>query len=98
MRIILNILDGPYAGKIFEFTDFPISIGRMPNNNLNLPHDNYISRAHCSIISDENNILIIDLKSTNGTFINKQRIESSVIMKSSDVITIGNTNIQCHID
>lgn len=98
MKIILNILDGPFTGKIFEFADFPISIGRMPNNNLNLPYDNYISRAHCSIITDGNNILIIDLKSTNGTFINKQRIESSVIMKSNDVITIGNTNIKCHID
>jgi len=98
MKITFNILDGPYAGKIYEFTEFPVSIGRMSSNGLNLPYDNFISRAHCSIISDQSNILIIDLKSTNGTFLNNQRIESSVIIKNKDIITLGSTNIQCRIN
>lgn len=98
MKITLNILAGPYAGRMFEFIDFPVSIGRMSSNNLNLPNDNYVSRAHCSIISDGNNVLIIDLKSTNGTFINNQCIVSPVIIKNDDIVTIGNTHIQCRLD
>ena len=98
MKIILDIIDGPYSGKTFQFTEFPVSIGRMPSNNLNLPHDQYVSRAHCSFIQDQTNVMIIDLSSTNGTYVNNKRIESSIIVRSNDVITIGNTNIRCRIE
>ena len=98
MKIILDIIDGPYSGKTFQFTEFPVSIGRMPSNNLNLPYDQYVSRAHFSFIQDQSNIMIIDLSSTNGTYVNNKRIESPIIIRNNDVITIGNTNIRCQIE
>ncbi len=54
--------------------------------------DDSISRAHAMIFFDQTGIGIIDLASTNGTFINEERVNSAMVA-TGDVIVIGNSDI-----
>jgi hypothetical protein len=58
--------------------------------------DDSISRAHAMLFHDENAFGIIDLASTNGTFINAERVASKIIA-DGDVITIGNSELTVKI-
>ena len=48
-----------------------------------------VSKVHCKISQRDGNLLILDLQSTNGTFVNRQRIKQSVPIAWSDLVTLG---------
>jgi adenylate cyclase len=70
------------------------TVGRSDDNNLVLP-DRWISRNHAMLQGMENGeFYLIDLGSRNGTFINGRRVSVPVILKNSDLLTFGQTEIQ----
>ena len=84
VKIIIN-------NKFFkEFDQFPISIGRRDDNDL-IINDILTSRIHCVLYNESENIYIADLKSTNGTFVNKKLLNNPHLLKKKDDIFIGNT-------
>lgn len=84
-------------GKCKFFDSFPISIGRLLNNNFPLHLDSYVSKAHCSIFQNQERIYLIDLKSTNGTYLNGKLIQSPVPLRNGDLIIVGKTVMKCKI-
>lgn len=71
-----------------------ITIGRSKDNNNIVIEDNNVSRSHLQIINDDNgNYYAIDLDSTNGTFVNGNRITGKVQLHKGDTIVIGNTTL-----
>jgi signal transduction histidine kinase/pSer/pThr/pTyr-binding forkhead associated (FHA) protein len=64
------------------------SIGRASSNTIQLNHDS-VSRTHAEISCQIGQYILTDLDSHNGTFINKKRINKSVL-SHSDIIFIGN--------
>jgi len=48
-KLTIFISDGPHQGT-YHFSNFPVSIGRLEDNDLSLPKDNSISRHHCVIL------------------------------------------------
>ena len=70
-----------------------ITIGRSSKNDVVI-NDPLVGRNHCQIIQyDDNNFSIIDLNSTNGTFVNGRKIIGEVSLKSADIVRIGNTTL-----
>jgi len=70
------------------FLDKPVfRIGRLDDNDLPLP-DNLASRHHCEITSKDNKYYLTDLKSANGTQVNKKKISTHPLV-NSDEIQIG---------
>lgn len=67
------------------------SIGRTPENDLEVK-DSLISRKHTSIVRKGDRFLIYDLGSSNGTFVNREKIEMKVL-ENGDLIRIGDTEI-----
>jgi ABC-type multidrug transport system ATPase subunit len=63
-------------------------IGRDPNCDLILENPEVSSR-HCRLSCERDVFSLEDLGSTNGTFVNGTRINSKVVVKSSDRITLG---------
>lgn len=64
-------------------------IGRGEQNDIVLTHRS-ISRSHLEVFIDpEGNIFVTDLNSSNGTFVNGQRISGSIQLKQGDILKLG---------
>ena len=48
-----------------------------------------VSRNHCALLVDGNNVKATDLGSSNGSFLNSERIEGEVQLKDGDEVTVG---------
>ena len=78
-------IQGPRKGDIQEFTENEISVGRHPDCQVNFPKDlTNLSRIHARIVREGNRFKLIDA-STNGTYVNGQRI-SETFLKDGDVL------------
>jgi len=69
-----------------------ITVGKLSSNDFQL-NDNSVSRNHCKFINEINSHKLIDLGSTNGTYVNGKRITEKVL-EINDHITIGRTIIK----
>ena len=84
----LTMRSGPTPGKTFPLEKEEILLGRDLANDIPIS-DPEISRRHVRFIMQGASILIEDLGSTNGTFLNGQRISSPQQLRAGDVITLG---------
>jgi hypothetical protein len=78
---------GGRAGESFEAIGEHALIGRSPECDIFLD-DVTVSRRHAELVRDGNVFTIRDLGSLNGTFVNRRRIESSVL-EDDDEVQIG---------
>ena len=78
---------GGRAGESFETAGPRTLIGRSPDCDVFLD-DVTVSRRHAEIVREEGAFVIRDLGSLNGTFVNRHRIESSVL-SADDEVQIG---------
>ena len=60
------------------------SIGRLPENALQI-EDASVSSSHAEIFADEDRFFLRDLGSTNGTFINGEKIEKALLHEGDEV-------------
>src|SRR5882672_9765022 len=65
-----------------------VTIGRVQGNDIVLPKGN-VSKRHARIVLKDGKFIIVDLKSTNGTYVNGRKITSPLVVKDSDKIYIG---------
>jgi len=75
-----------------SFSQMEILIGRDPQNDLQL-QDDTISARHARIFHSNNLWLVEDSQSTNGTFLNNEKILSSTVLVEDDIIQCGKINI-----
>lgn len=75
-EITLHAIEGPYGGKSAVLKQHRLTIGRDHTCNIPLPDDPLVSRKHARIYSDNGKWFIIDAGSTNGTFVNTDRLSS----------------------
>jgi len=87
--IIIHGLESEIGKKIALPQDQVVSIGRTEEATIQIIKDN-VSRNHAKIFFQDGEYRIVDLGSTNGTFLNTVKI-SSESLHSGDVILIGNT-------
>ncbi|UCD99470.1 MAG: FHA domain-containing protein [Chloroflexota bacterium] len=85
---LLIIKAGPSVGKTFPLEGDEILIGREPSSTLQIDSPG-VSRKHASLTFQNNQYLIEDLGSSNGTFINGERISGPSQLKTGDIIGFG---------
>src|SRR5437667_10109449 len=71
-----------------EFDKSKVTIGRVQGNDIILPKGN-VSKRHSRIVLKDGKFIIVDLKSTNGTYVNGRKITSPLVIKPTDKIYIG---------
>src|SRR6202051_2412483 len=70
MRMVtFQVLEGVDKGRVFRGLPVPVTIGREEGNLLRL-NDERVSRFHAKIQQDDDDIILTDLQSTNGTRVN----------------------------
>lgn len=69
-----------------------ITFGRGRQNDVQV-NDRKLSRTHCQVAMRGEKCVVIDLNSTNGTYVSGERIEEHVL-SPGDVITIGTTRLK----
>lgn len=74
----LRILNGPQAGQLFSLNQGRNLVGRSSNCHIKLMAQG-VSKEHCEIHLNKDRILIVDLNSSNGTYVNGTRIQRSEI-------------------
>lgn len=85
INVQLIHIEGPLKGEIQDYSTTPILIGRHPDCQVQFPKDAVtLSRKHAQIMREGNRFKVID-KSTNGTFVNGQRVPEAYL-KNGDVI------------
>jgi pSer/pThr/pTyr-binding forkhead associated (FHA) protein len=83
---------GPNAGKAFPLEASEISIGRDVGNTL-VVSDAEVSRRHARLTWQGAGYFIEDVGSTNGTFVNGQRISAPHILKTGDLVSLSESII-----
>lgn len=84
----LVVLEPPtYAGKYFEVMG-EMTIGRAAGCQITLD-DTYISQLHAKVSPGETGVVIEDLGSTNGTYLNRQRVTTPILGGPGDRIQLG---------
>jgi adenylate cyclase len=68
-------------------------VGRHPNNAVQLL-DTIVSKEHCVIEQQGTSMVLRDLGSMNGTYINGERVAGSRVLRLGDEIKLGNTTLQ----
>ncbi len=88
MELWLHYLGTACFVQELRLNHFPFVIGRRKNCDGHLPFA-FISRTHCQFICTNNQVMIRDLESHNGTFVNGRRVSQAVPVKDGDEITLG---------
>jgi predicted component of type VI protein secretion system len=99
MQVKLKVLTGSHTGKDVSVSTDVFFIGRGDQCQLR-PKSESVSRKHCVLVIKEGRLLIQDLNSRNGTFVNDQRLnpERARVLKAGDKIQIGKLGFEIDID
>ena len=96
-NVELRVLTGKQAGTLIPLSAGKFLIGREHDCHLR-PNSDLISRHHCVFAVDEFTIRIRDLGSTNGTFVNGERLRGAVVLKPGDRVSAGKLEFQLVVD
>ena len=84
----LTMQSGPTPGKVFPLEGDNITLGREPDNGVVIP-DQEVSRKHTKFVLQNDQYVVSDMGSTNGTFVNSQRVATEHVMVSGEVISLS---------
>jgi predicted component of type VI protein secretion system len=79
---------GPTPGAVFSLEGDQLIIGRDSTSGVAI-NDAEISRKHARLTFQGGKYVLEDLGSTNGTFVNGQRLAGPVVLKGGDVVSLG---------
>src|SRR4051794_17936212 len=89
MKLSLLVLtSGKQEGKVLEIKLPQFLIGRDPQCHLR-PASALISKRHCALIQREGKVFIRDFGSTNGTYVNEERVEGERELHNDDQLKVG---------
>ncbi|HUG67488.1 MAG TPA: ATP-binding protein [Pirellulaceae bacterium] len=85
----LFVIQGSDQGRRYDLDDEAISLGRDNDNSIQL-HDSEVSRHHAEVRCDEQGFLLVDLNSSNGSFVNGNQVTEQQLT-NGDRVQLGRT-------
>jgi len=82
------------AGTVFAVVG-ELSIGRAAGCEITLD-DTFISQVHSRVSLGDSGVVVEDLGSTNGTYLNRKKVTAPVVVNPGDVIQVGSTIMEMH--
>jgi pSer/pThr/pTyr-binding forkhead associated (FHA) protein len=93
MSYILQIVRGRSETNTLKLMDGVNSIGRHDDCLIRI-RSSQVSRRHCELHQDMGNLIVRDLGSSNGTFVNGKRVLGQQALKPGDVLTVGGVTLK----
>jgi hypothetical protein len=88
----LVVLSEGFTGLSYELKVGKTTIGRLEDNAFHIPEQS-VSSHHCEVVQRGNELVVTDLNSTNGTFINGEPVKEAVL-KSGQILRIGQVELR----
>ena len=92
-RTVHIVVEHPHAlPRLVAFDSSPILVGRGPNCTIALD-DDQVSREHAQFVVRDDRVIVRDLGSRNGTFVNGAAIVGDVVVGDDDLVAIGRARL-----
>jgi pSer/pThr/pTyr-binding forkhead associated (FHA) protein len=90
-QLYLKVVEpGAHAGRTFDLDD-ELTVGRSPGCGVPVPEDIYTSTLHARLFRHNEQLWVEDLGSTNGTYVNSEKISQAMRLGKGDHLQIGST-------
>lgn len=83
----------PATSQLFPLSE-EVTIGRAPGCSVPLADDTFVSQLHARIYIRDGKPFVEDLGSTNGTFLNRDRLSKTMPLHRGDKLQIGQTVLE----
>jgi pSer/pThr/pTyr-binding forkhead associated (FHA) protein len=90
------VLGGKYDGRLIALKGKRFLVGRESDCHLR-PNSDQISRHHCAFSIDEYSVRLKDLGSTNGTFVDSERLDGDRVLLDGDEVSFGDLKFRVMI-
>jgi predicted component of type VI protein secretion system len=88
MNYVLQVVRGRSASTTLKLTDNVTSLGRHDDCVIRIKSAQ-VSRRHCELFEVGGQLMLRDLGSSNGTFVNGKRVSGELALKHGDELTVG---------
>ena len=90
---VLEIADGNGGRRRLRLVG-PLHVGRHRDAGVALVSDDLVSRVHARLTPSDQGVLVEDLGSRNGTFVNGERVRESCVARPGSRIVVGGTELE----
>jgi pSer/pThr/pTyr-binding forkhead associated (FHA) protein len=84
----LVVLSEGLTGRSYELKVERTTVGRLEDNAFQIPESS-VSSHHCEIVLRGTDVVVKDLGSTNGTFVNGQQVKTEAVVKAGQILRLG---------
>lgn len=84
----LVVLSEGLTGKTHELKVDKTTIGRLDDNSFQISEGS-VSSHHCEVLLRGKDVVVKDLSSTNGTFVNGERVTNEAVLKPGQILRLG---------
>ena len=77
------------SGDVIPISDTPLVVGRDPGLGLSLVGESTVSRRHAELAKRGDSVVVKDLGSTNGTYVNGSKLQGEVALRPGDEVQFG---------
>jgi pSer/pThr/pTyr-binding forkhead associated (FHA) protein len=81
------------AGAVYPI-GAEVTVGRAGGCAISLPEDTFVSSLHARVFTNASQVLVEDLGSTNGTFLNDAKLTSPTALNRGDRLRVGSTVLE----
>jgi len=89
----LLVVRGRSASEIIKLEEGVTIVGRHDECHLKIK-SSQVSRQHCHLFEKKGHLLVKDLGSANGTFVNGKRVKEQQVLEPGDELTIGDVQLR----
>ncbi|MDB6108965.1 MAG: domain containing protein [Pedosphaera sp.] len=89
----LVVLSEGMTGQTYELKVDKTTIGRVEDNTFQIAQPS-VSSHHCEVLLRGTEVVIKDLNSTNGTFINNQQVNGEAVLKPGQTLRLGQVDLR----
>jgi predicted component of type VI protein secretion system len=89
----LVVLSEGLTGQSYELKVDKTTVGRVEDNAFQIAQPS-VSSHHCEIILRGQDVVVVDLNSTNGTFINGKQITGEAVLKPGQTLRLGQVDLR----